>query len=113
MAQRSIVARTGQAWKYYVGLFGALLGVMASILVVLTQRPTAERTVGSFLKLQIGAVVTVASVLYLCLADRCPRCGARWFWKALRRWRGSRWLRSLSNCPTCHYSGQGGPRRKG
>jgi len=111
MRQRSVIAQTGQVWKTYVGLAGATLGVVATILIGITQHRPATQDIGSFIGRRIGVVITFASTLYLCLAVRCPKCGARWVWMALLKWHSPRWLRSLSSCPKCHFSGRAGGKR--
>jgi predicted RNA-binding Zn-ribbon protein involved in translation (DUF1610 family) len=101
---QSLVVRTGQArilliehWSVYLGLF-----LMVAPLLL----PKASAWI---IALPVtGLVVGVGGFVYACTALRCPQCGHRWFWEAVRRrspLAADQWVLSLSACPSCGFAG--------
>lgn len=58
-----------------------------------------------FTSIMLGSVALgLGAFTFECLSVRCPDCGARWMWMAVRRQSVGQWLRwltTLSACPTC------------
>jgi hypothetical protein len=82
-----IVEKTGQAWKYYLAI---VPGVIGSSLTVF--------------KPLIGLTITACSVAFLCLAIRCPKCHAKWFWVDIWATRPKQSLWTQPECPRCHFA---------
>ena len=51
-----------------------------------------------------GIVMAIVGFTFACSSIRCPACGARWLWLAVKEQRtGSwlAWLMSQTQCPIC------------
>lgn len=70
MNSGSILALTGQRWKFVLGAGALLVGSFAPLLEA------------SHLDWTSGTLLAVAGYAFVCLAVRCPHCGSRWFWQA-------------------------------
>lgn len=103
----SFLSKTRQDWKlpwanYWIPLAG--LTLLYSLLT--GKIGGTDETVGW---LMMGAVALAnAGWIWGALTIRCPECGVRLFWKAMRQgtpmtWLG--WLRSLRKCPVCGSDG--------
>jgi predicted RNA-binding Zn-ribbon protein involved in translation (DUF1610 family) len=105
--QKSILYRTDQAWKYNtslaVGSFAVLIAVGAFYFY-------------SYQSWQFELCIALAvalSIAKFSIAFRikCPKCGSRWYWQALKTSvsdNGLGKLRSQEACPACGYSGSAG-----
>src|SRR5579864_3933953 len=108
MLGQSVIAQSDQTWKVVVGLVlligGAATGFGVSFLPHL-RAITIDR--GLFNDLQaVSTAAGAAGFVYLCLAVRCPKCGARWIWMAVNGKLGTRSLDALvtlCRCPRCGY----------
>jgi len=69
-----LMRRKGQIVKYWLGM--ALVAV--SCVVSIAEPILINRLTSSDLVLL--SVAGFAGLIYLCIAIRCPDCGARWFW---------------------------------
>ena len=100
MFANSIVARTGQAWKFWLGFIWQALGAIA-MWGGLQWHPVPWLVLG-------GLATTILATIFQWSAIRCRRCGARWLWMAVRTQKASmwfRWLRQQAKCPRCGYDG--------
>ncbi|MCC7258420.1 MAG: hypothetical protein IT486_08605 [Gammaproteobacteria bacterium] len=70
MTANSLLARTGQSWKFVLGVAALLAGSIA---------PLFE---ASGIGWTAGTVIACAGYAFTLLAVRCPACGSRWFWQA-------------------------------
>lgn len=62
------------------------------------------------LSLAVAVALSIAHFI-LALGIKCPKCGSRWYWQALKTLVGDNGLgkfRSQKLCPTCVYSGDAG-----
>jgi hypothetical protein len=102
ISEQSVLRRAGQAWKLRLALVGLLLG---GGLMLWAQWRIAGLTAEQFTVLILsGVVVALASLFGACLAIRCPACGSKWLWQAVREKHSSSWLAWLleqKTCPTC------------
>ena len=61
------------------------------------------------LKILCGGIgLGLGAALITCLAVRCPRCSARWLWRAVSEQSHTRflkWLAEQTACPQCGYPG--------
>src|SRR5215210_9252332 len=88
--------------KFLVGLFALVvftIGVASPIYANAWLRAHPDRGMAVFVLSMLGAL---ASLAYLLLAVRCPRCGYRLFANAFRREPfGSVIAATVSGCPAC------------
>jgi len=99
MFDHSIVTKSGQLWKFWLGLSGVMIGGLSMMigLVIL------KHEIGIILLLS-GSVIAVMSFVFECMAIRCPGCKSRWLWTAIKSQDSSNWLWwlfSQTECPTC------------
>jgi hypothetical protein len=101
---QALLGRSGQLWKIRVLGSMALIGVVLIVLAVAKDlEPPLWMTVHF-----VGVALGAGSVLWGVLSIRCPGCGARLYWMAIRgrspiEWLD--WLRQLDTCPTCGNDG--------
>jgi hypothetical protein len=89
-------------WKVY--LMVGIIGVSAYLLALGRTRldwVSPREAIG----FQIASlIVFIASQVYICIAVRCPTCGARWVYMSLGATIWSKWvdwLVKLERCPRC------------
>jgi hypothetical protein len=100
MLESSVIKRTGQLWKIGATICVVLVGGALLFYGIATDASKGDG--GSWIV--VGIVLTAAGLLYACITVRCPRCGARWVWMAVRERSSSTygtWLVALSACPKC------------
>lgn len=106
-----LLDRTHQAWKQRASNLGVLLG--AVVMTATLWRYDYFSHAGSLdphavIYLGISCVIIAASLYLSVGAIRCPSCGDRWVWRALKlasgRW--LHWLRAQDACPACGASGE-------
>jgi hypothetical protein len=71
MLKTSVIAKTGQIWKFIVALLALVAGSVVPIFPAVGLSWTA------------GTVMAIAGYVFGVALIRCPACGSRWFWKAL------------------------------
>jgi hypothetical protein len=111
MRRYSVIAQSDQTWKVIVGLVlligGAVIGASVTFLPYL--RAVAS-DFGQFYNVRaLSTAVAAVGFAYLCIAIRCPKCGAKWIWMAVSGKLGARSLDALvllNRCPTCGYAGR-------
>ena len=89
MFQNSVIRKTHQLWKLYVGIIAMAFGSIA---------PAFEQ---SGLSWTAGTVIAVAGYVFTLAFIRCPACGQRWFFKAILYAEMYGPLFSKSDCPAC------------
>jgi hypothetical protein len=99
------IRATRQTWKFNLGWGGLVIGCVCLFGEVegwwRLSSPTAEA-----LMILGGCSLNVAAFMAMILAIRCPECGLKVFWQALRTqpivgW--MTWLNNLRACPSCGY----------
>ena len=105
MFDGSFVKRTGQLWKLVAGVTGVIAAGAAILIVVVGSGDLADApllwTTG------FGLALGVASLAWLALAMRCPRCGCQLGWTAMKTGSGANVmgrLLTMSACPSCGAS---------
>lgn len=107
MQEESLLVRTRQVWRLFLGLLWlplAGLGMVAATLRGLLGR-TPEQEAGFIIS---GLTIGVAGMAWAALTVRCPGCGARLLWKSMRERTPSDWLSwlvRLAMCPVCGCDG--------
>jgi hypothetical protein len=87
-------------WLFFLALPLAGLALLA---VVLNGLAGQDVNLSIFLILA-GLGLSIAGFALGCVTIKCPRCGARLLWKAVREQPSDRWyswLMSLETCPVC------------
>ena len=105
-----LLDRTHQAWKPRTSNLGTALGV--AIMVATLWRydyfSNADSLNSRAVALLGVSCLIIAVSLYLSVgATRCPSCGDRWIWRALKHASGRwlHWLRAQQVCPACGAGG--------
>jgi predicted RNA-binding Zn-ribbon protein involved in translation (DUF1610 family) len=95
----SVIQLTGQLWKLHMGSIAYLIS-------------TAAVFWGFFkgdLYIVTGALLFGLLGLGFCsLSIRCPKCGAHWYWRALKNLQLG-WVKRLvgqPECPVCGFAGK-------
>ena len=105
MFNTSVIKKTGQIWKGAASaalVIGGFLVMMVGLLTLSSGRPSV--TFGLAIA---GIMLGAAGFIFACASVRCPKCGARWLWLAIRYQPAGLWLLWVMNqqrCPTCNYS---------
>lgn len=113
MQRNSILAKSGQAWKFKLSLFFMLLGGLA--FAVSRAMPRSSSSYEPFVNLAGIAMALLGGLVYPSLAIRCPKCRVRWFWMAISSKRHDEWfvwLLDAETCPECEYTGSEFPAKR-
>lgn len=86
---QSVIGRTGQWWKFALGIAALLVGSIA---------PLFE---SSGISVTTGTIIAVVGYGLSVAMLRCPACGEHWFWKALIDASLYRPLLTKPQCPGC------------
>ena len=79
MARGTILEKSGQQWKVYVGTLLMLTGVALAAFA-----PSLEIGAGwQLLTLVGGLTLGLGAGVWQVYSIRCPRCAARWLWLAV------------------------------
>ena len=102
VAETTWIISTGQAWKLYVALagFGGALALFT--IAAFSLASGGSRTLALT---ACGALLAVATFVWLIAALRCPHCLAKLVWKMAISRPHSSWLidlAGLDDCPICH-----------
>jgi len=89
MFKNSVIRKTGQLWKLYVGIIAMAFGSVA---------PAFEQ---SGLSWTTGTVIAVLGYIFTLAFVSCPECGQRWFYRAILYAEMYGPLFSKSECPKC------------
>jgi len=89
MLKASVIAKTGQNWKFNLALLALLAGSVVPIFPAVGLSWTA------------GTVLAIAGYVFGVALIRCPSCGARWFWDALMDPEIYKAVFTNSTCPGC------------
>jgi hypothetical protein len=105
--QESILYRTDQARKYNISVAAGLFAVLIAIGAFYFYSYQSWQ----FELLLAVAVVLTISKYYIAFRIKCPNCGSRWYWQALKTAvvdNGLGKFRSQKVCPACRFSGSAG-----
>ena len=89
MLQNSVIRKTSQLWKLYLGIAAMAFGSIA---------PAFEQ---SGLSWTTGTVIAVVGYVFALVFISCPACGQRWFYRAILYAEIYGPLFRKSECPTC------------
>jgi hypothetical protein len=101
VAERTILQRSGQQWKLYVGALLMVTGV-----VIAARAPKVDAEPGWQLLMILGGLtLCLGAGAWQLRSVRCPRCSARWLWLAASQESAGRLLLAfaLTECPVCGY----------
>ena len=90
-------------WKFWVFFLACPLVGLVLIAIVLKGLAGENVNLSIFLVLS-GLGISLAGFILGCGTIRCPGCGARLLWKAVREQQSGNWLAwlmSLKRCPVC------------
>ena len=92
MFSQSVIAKTGQMWKFWLGVIAVLVGSIA---------PLFEQT---GITVTVGTIIAVVGYGLTVVLTKCPACGSKWFGKALLDAGLYGPLFKTSECPVCKQS---------
>ena len=104
-AARDLLARSGQTGKFALGFVLVLVGgTVVFIAGLLIGRASSAQYA---LLTLLGVAIGLGGFMYLCVAIRCPDCGAKWIWLMASKRRGDplHWGWQNAACPVCRYIG--------
>lgn len=95
----TLLEQSGQRWKFSLLVWGTMVGfgfMLAGMLLLSIAHAYLALVLG-------GLVLGVASFVFASLSIRCPRCGQRWFWRAVSTRNTNDWYSALtkSKCDRC------------
>ncbi|MDB6045684.1 MAG: hypothetical protein JWM63_4235 [Gammaproteobacteria bacterium] len=105
MFDDTVIKKSGQLWKGIASGALVILGFLAAFFGVLTLSGT--QLTSSFALVLVGIVLASIGLAFACVAIRCPKCGAKWVWLAMKDHPAGAWiawLMSQARCPTCKQS---------
>ena len=101
----SVISRSGQMWKLWLGGLVLLIGGIGMLLAIALIDSISH---AQFACVMISSVVLcLGSLLFCCVSVRCPNCEARWMWMAISGQAHNAWLlwlMTLAQCPRCSAS---------
>jgi hypothetical protein len=101
-----LIDRTHQAWKLYTANVSVVVALVVHAVPRWLLHGTPSRAIAAFAG--VSAAIAAFSVYLFFRAVRCPVCGAKWVWRAVRqrpgRWLD--WLREQQVCPVCGSNGE-------
>jgi len=105
--KNSVLHCTGQAWKFW----GMCIVMWISAVIGIWALWIKDSLPARFFPLMMLAefVLLFGSLVFGCVAIKCPACGARWLWLAVSKklksdWFG--WLFAQTKCLVCGTSCQ-------
>ncbi|MBT8078778.1 MAG: hypothetical protein KJO31_09365 [Gammaproteobacteria bacterium] len=104
-AAKDLLARSGQTGKFMSGFVLVLIGgAIVFISGLLIGRASSALYA---LSSSLGVAIGLGGFVYLCVAIRCPDCGAKWIWLMASKRRGDplHWGWQNAACPVCGYAG--------
>ena len=101
MTSKSLIPKSGQSWKLFVGFAGVFLGFSAMVygLNRLEDPSAVSLTLG-------GMAFDLVAFVSMCVSIRCRACGMRWLWAAVKNQEHIQWVNWLLAqrvCPRCGY----------
>src|SRR3989337_2744740 len=90
MFNNSVIRRTGQLWKGTLFCTLFLLGVFTMFAGLVTLGGGEQ--IASFVLVIAGMTLAIISTVIALTTIRCPKCGVRWFWLAVKSQRAGTWL---------------------
>lgn len=91
MFSNSVISKTQQMWKLWVGIVAMVFGSIAPVFEQISVSWTA------------GTVIAVVGYGFTVAFVSCPACGQRWLFKALIDAGIYGPLFRKANCPTCEH----------
>ncbi len=105
--KESILYRTNQAWMHKLAHAMGMLAVLVFV-GALYLFPYQGWQFALFIT--VAVAFSIASI-FINFRIKCPKCGSRWYWLALKTSVGDNGLgkfRSQKVCPACGFSGEVG-----
>ena len=100
MQATSLMQASGQMWKLHAGTTAYAIAVFLIVWAAI------ERI--NYQLLVLGVIAGLLGTILCAVSIRCPKCGARWYWSALKNVKPgfARRLVQQSQCPSCGYTAQ-------
>ena len=76
----SLIARSGQLVPFRTGLISIVVGTL-----IMMAAPRVHATIPIYVGYPVGVVLAIGGAVFLATRIRCPQCGARVLWEALRQ----------------------------
>ena len=76
----SLIARSGQLVPFRTGLVSVAVGTL-----IMMVAPSIHDTIPIYVGYPVGVMLAIGGAVFLATRIRCPRCGARVLWEALRQ----------------------------
>lgn len=102
----SLLDRTGQTWKLRSTVWTGIVGMAMTFGAV--WHGTSQGWKLPAILVIFGLALWTGGFVWAALTIRCPSCGARLLWKAMRErtlLEHEHWLLSLEVCPACGSDG--------
>jgi hypothetical protein len=101
MQSTNVIVQTGQLWKVAVSLAAVIVGGTGAVIAMTIVGTNPGHPLNLF-SLALGGF----GLAFAWMSIRCPNCGARWVWLAMRhhalgQWQP--WLVGLTACPSCGH----------
>ena len=106
MFDKSYVKAAGQMWKFYLFFMTFPLVGLALVFSALKGVAGENINLSIFLVLS-GLSLGIAGFILGVVTVKCPKCGARLLWKAVKEQPSQNWLfwlMGLDKCPACKNS---------
>jgi hypothetical protein len=76
----SLIAKSGQLLTFRLSLTSIVAGTL-----VMMAAPGVHATVPIYIAYPLGVLLAIGGTVFLATGIRCPRCGSRIIWDALRQ----------------------------
>ena len=99
---KNVIIKTRQSWKFKVMVAVLILSGVSIFYGLLNIDTLSNSTILFFMA--GGTLIGMSSFIVACINIKCPNCGYKWFWSAVRDkgyigW--LYWLNRLNSCPNC------------
>ena len=104
MFDESVIVGSGQTWKALTAVSGSIAGagLMLGGLVLLR----GDHRLFAIYVTLLGIGTFGASAVFASCFIRCPHCGARWVWLAMRRADAAGWVAAIVAPRVCSVCGR-------
>lgn len=101
-----IVTKTGQRWKKILQIYGLGIGMAISLSIDFADYSFYIYGYPLYVYVDLAAILCL---VFPWIAIRCPSCGMRWDWQAVKESKSifvDKWHESIDSCPQCQFRPQ-------